>query len=177
MESSDHSAARTSSVRPIHWLFVISTALSVSGIGFIIAAERTRAATSSTLVMQPQAVAPVATVRQIMDGIVEPAASTVWNSVSTTVTAAGVEEKMPRTDGEWGRVVTAAALLVESANLLVDGERAVDGGDWLMMARAMAAAGNEALSAAQARSTDGISAVGEAITISCDNCHERYKRN
>jgi hypothetical protein len=165
-------------MRPIHWMFVISLFLFVGGVVFVVAAERTaRAAAPRAAAVEVRAAAPVATVKQVMQGMIMPASSAIWDSVATIVSAAGVEEKMPRTDEEWAAVGTSAAMLVEAANLLVEGDRAVDQGDWLKMARAMAESGRKALAAAEARSTDGILAVGEEINTTCDACHERYSRS
>ena len=167
-------------MKAIHWLFVVSAALFVSGIGFVIAAERT--ARTATAASAPPATAaraavPVATVKQVMDGMVSPAAMFIWDSVATTVSAAGTEEKMPRTDDEWAQVATNAALIVESANLLVDSERALDAKDWPAMAKAMADAANKALDAARKKSPDQILEVGDELNQTCDKCHERYSRN
>jgi creatinine amidohydrolase/Fe(II)-dependent formamide hydrolase-like protein len=164
--------------RPFYWLFAISVALFVSGIGFVIAAERTaRSAAPVEAAVSLRAAPPVANVKQIMNGVVMPSAGFIWDSVATIVSGDGVEERRPRSDEEWAQVATSAAMLVESANLLVDGDRAVDRGDWVKMAQAMAESGQKALEAAKAKSPDGILAVGEEINVTCDNCHERYSRN
>ena len=163
-------------MKPVHWLFVISLGLFVSSIGFVIAAERTvRTAPSQAVVAEQPA--PVATVKQIMSGVVAPSATSIWDSVATTVSAAGIDEKMPRTDEEWVSVATSAAVLADSAGMLLASGRAVDTGDWPKMAQAMAAAAAKALKAAEAHSTDGILEVGDEINQTCDNCHERYSRN
>jgi hypothetical protein len=154
-------------------LFVVSVSLFVSGIGFIIAGGR--AARAAPAVEAP-AIAPVATVQQIMKGIVGPAATTVFGAVGTTVSASGTEEKAPRTDQEWEEVENSAAALIESANLLLMGNRAVDKGDWLTMSRAMSEAGLKALKATRAKSVEGVLDVGEDLYLSCDNCHRKYQR-
>jgi hypothetical protein len=159
-------------------MFVISLLLFVSGIGFVIAAERTaRSAAAGPAPETRVAAPPVATVKQLMQGMVMPATAVIWDSVSTIVSAAGVEERRPRTDEEWGVVAANAAVLVESANLLLQPPRAVDNDEWPKMVKAMADAGTTALEAARAKSTDGILAAGEDINTTCDNCHERYSRN
>jgi hypothetical protein len=163
-------------VRTIHWLFVISVALFVGGIAFVIAAERTRSAAPSAAA-DMRAAAPVATVKQIMNGIVSPAATAIWDSVATDVTAAGVVEKVPRTDEEWAQVATNAALLVESANLLLEGDRAVDTGDWVTMAKAMAESGAKVLKAAESKRPQDILTSGDELNTTCDKCHGRYQRN
>jgi hypothetical protein len=167
-------------VKAIHWLFLVSAALFVSGIAFVLAAERTvrtAGAAATPAATAVRAAAPVATVKQVMDGMVSPAAMFIWDSVATTVSASGTEEKRPETDGDWAQVATNAALLVESANLLVDPERALDGGDWPAMAKAMAEAASKALDAAQKKSPDAILEVGDELNQTCDRCHERYSRN
>ena len=161
-------------MRTVHWLFLVSAALFVSGIGFIIASGRT----SQVEAAAPPApsLPPVASVKQIMAGIVMPAAYVVFDSVSTIVDKDGVQENQPRTDEEWARVGANAAVLIESANMLLVGNRAVDQDDWVKMAKAMADAGDIALRAAEAKKPEGILEAGEAINKSCDNCHEKYQR-
>jgi hypothetical protein len=161
-------------MRTVHWLFLVSAALFISGIGFILASARTPQAEAAA----PPAptLTPVASVRQLMVGIVTPAAYVVFDSVSTVVDAKGVTEKQPRTEEEWAAVGSAAAALMESANLLLVGNRPVDQGDWVKMSKAMSDAGRTALKAADAKSPEGILEAGEAINTSCDNCHQKYQR-
>lgn len=161
-------------MRTVNWLFLVSAALFISGIGFIIASGRTSPVEAAA---PPAAtVTPVATVKQIMAGITMPAANTVFDSVSTIVDASGVQENQPRTDEEWAAVGASAAALVESANMLLVGNRPVDQGDWVKMAKAMADAGQMALKATTEKSPEGILAAGETINQSCDNCHQKYQR-
>jgi len=162
-------------MRIVHWLFVVSTALFISGIGFIVVGAKT--ARQAPPAVEAPAVTPVASTRQVMVGIVSPAAGAIFDSVATIVSVAGIEERQPRTDAEWAAVGASAAALVESANLLVTGDRAVDRGDWVTMSRAMADAGMTALKAAEAKSADGILAAGETINETCDNCHQKYQRS
>jgi hypothetical protein len=157
-----------------HWFFVVSVLLFISGIGFVIAGERS--AREAPAAETGAVLAPVATVKQIMKGIVGPAATTVFNSVSTTVTSKGIEDKAPSTDEEWEVVGNAAAALIESGNLLLMGSRMVDKGEWVKMSQAMSDAAQVALKATQAKSADQVLASGEAVNVSCDNCHRKYQR-
>jgi hypothetical protein len=161
-------------MRIANWLFVVSAALFISGIGFIIASARTPQVEAATA---PASSLPtIATVKQIMAGIVMPSAAKVWDSVSTIVSKDGVQENVPRTDEEWAVVGASAAALIESANLLTVGTRAVDQGDWVKMAKAMADAAQIALKATTDKNPDGILAAGEKINETCDNCHQKYQR-
>lgn len=161
-------------MRTVHWLFIVSVALFVFGIGFVIAGARSTR--QQTPAAEAPALTPVATVKQIMNGIVAPAATVVFESVGTIISAAGIEEHRPKNDEEWAVVGNSAAALVESANLLMLGDRAVDRGDWVKMSRALADAGTMALKAAESKDADGILTAGSVINTSCDTCHQRYQR-
>jgi hypothetical protein len=162
-------------MRIIHWLFVISAALFISGIGFIIAGARTAQAAAPAESAAP-AMTPVASVKQIMNAITQPSATVVFDSVGTIVDKTGIHEKQPATDAEWAAVGASAAALVESANLLVMGDRAIDRQDWVTMAKALADASMQVLKATEAKDPMGILAAGETLNASCDACHQRYSR-
>jgi hypothetical protein len=160
-------------MRMIHWFFIVSAALFLSGIGFVVAGART---TKQAAPVEAAAIVPVASIKQIMIGIVAPAATVVFDSVGTIVSAAGVDERAPKNDEEWAAVGSSAAALVESGNLLVMGDRAVDRGDWVKMSKALADAGMMAVKAAEAKNKDGILEAGSIINTTCDTCHQRYQR-
>jgi hypothetical protein len=162
-------------MRIIHWLFVISAGLFISGIAFIVAGARAAQAAGPAQSDAP-AIAPVATVKQLMDGIVQPSATVVFDSVGTIVDATGIHEKAPSTDAEWAAVGASAAALVESGNLLVMGDRAIDRQDWVKMSKALTDAGMLVLKATEARDPMAILAAGETLNASCDDCHQRYQR-
>ena len=154
-------------MRTVHWMLVVSVALFVSGIGFVVAGARaTRMATP----------VPVASVAQIMNGITGPAAMVVYDAVGYIVTAEGIEETVPQNDEEWAVIANSAAALVESGNMLLLGDRAVDDGDWVTITRALIGAGTTALHAAEAQDVEGILAIGGDINTTCDDCHAQYQR-
>ena len=163
-------------MRTIYWLLGVSAALFISGIGFIIAGERTaRAATPAATAAGPET-QPVATVKQIMIGITNPSAFVVYEAVGTKSTAKGIEEIAPQTDEEWQKVGSAAAAVIESGNLMLTGGRAIDKGDWVKMTRDMMDQGQKAMKAAAAKSKEGIVEAGGDLNTTCDNCHARYSR-
>src|SRR5262245_65001048 len=68
---------------------------------------------------QPQAeYRPTATIKDIMDSMVDPGSDFIWEAVETTVSAKGIEEKAPHTDEEWKEVRRHAIMLIEATNLL-----------------------------------------------------------
>lgn len=144
---------------------------------------------------------PVASIRDIMLYEVDPAADALWESVSTTVTASGTEERRPRTPAEWDAVQRDALRLAEAPNLLVVAGRPVaHGGQALddagvpgnqtveQIAKQIAAdprrfaalasglqrAGMQAVTAAKARNVQQLSDAGAAIDRACEACHQTY---
>ena len=164
-------------MKTVYWLFVVSIALFISGIAFIIAGERTaRAATPAAAAAVPVDTAPVASIKQIMIGITNPSAYAIYEAVGTKSSAAGIEEIAPQNDEEWAKVGSAGAAIVESGNLMLMGNRAIDKGDWVKMTREMMEQGKVAMKAAEMKDKDGIVEAGGNLNTTCDNCHARYSR-
>lgn len=161
-------------MRTVNWLFVVSVALFISGIGFVIASART--ARSAAPMEAAVTTTPVANVKQIMAAITGPSAGVIYGAVSTTVTAAGITEVAPQNDEEWAAIGNSAAALAESANLLMTDSRAVDKGDWITLSQQLVDASKAAIKAADEKSTSGILDAGGPINETCDNCHEKYQR-
>jgi Cytochrome C' len=61
----------------------------------------------------------LASIRELMDSEVDPAADFLWGSVASISTRAGLEERQPRTDDEWLEVRRHAVTLSEAPNLLI----------------------------------------------------------
>jgi hypothetical protein len=162
-------------MRTVYWLFVVSVALFISGIAFIIAGERTARAATPAAAAAPETT-PVATIKQIMIGITNPAAYVVYEAVGTKTTSKGIEEIAPQTDEDWQKVESAGAAVVESGNLMLIGNRALDKGDWVKMTHEMIEHGKRAMAAAKAKDKDKIVEAGGDLNTSCDNCHARYSR-
>lgn len=164
-------------MRTVNWLFVVSVALFISGIGFVIASARTaRSAGSAAPVEAAVTTTPVATVKQIMATITAPSAGVIYGSVSTTVTAAGITEIAPQNDDEWAALGSSAAVLAESANLLMADSRAIDKGDWIKFSQQLVDTSKLALKAANEKSIDGILEAGGPINDTCESCHAKYAR-
>jgi hypothetical protein len=164
-----------SPIQAIQWLFLVSVALFIGGIAFIIAGARTaRPSVSSLLDVPPNP--PVASVKQIMNAIVLPNATVIYNAVGATITGTKVEEFAPKNDKEWAAVGDSAAAIVESGNMLLVGDRLVDKREWLSYTQRFIAAGKAALAAADQKNPDGVLAAGGDLNETCDACHEKYQR-
>jgi hypothetical protein len=136
------------------------------------------AAAASTLSCTPSAppspYKPVATVMELMEGTVQPAAEAYWESVSTTISAAGIDEKYPKTDEEWEHVWGGAMTIAESGNLLMMPSRVKDDGEWMRLSAALVDVGVEAAKAAQTRNPEKVLEVGEKVYNVCTECHMKY---
>jgi hypothetical protein len=182
-------------VRTRSWLIVLALAVLTTGVA---AAWRgARQATASADVMTR-----VGAVKDIMEGIVDPSADVVWESVATSITAAGLVEKAPKTDDEWAVVQHSALMLAEAANLLkMPGRQIARAGDantnsgpdapeltppeiqekvnrdwrlWIEHVNRLQETAIKAWQVANARDVNGIVEVGDALDKACESCHLEY---
>jgi hypothetical protein len=149
---------------------------------------------------QPQAeYRPTATIKDIMDSLVDPGADYIWDSVETVVSAKGVEDKAPRTDEEWKEVRRHAIQLLEATNLLqVPGRHVAKSGEkaddptvelgpeqiedlinkdraaWIKYAHGLHDATMEAFKAIEAKDSEKLLEVGNGIDEACEKCHLQY---
>lgn len=71
----------------------------------------------------------VASLKELMDAEIDPAADTLWDSVGFVATMSGTEERRPKTDEEWLKLRRQALTLIEGTNLLLlEGRRAAPPG-------------------------------------------------
>lgn len=144
---------------------------------------------------------PTAGIQDIMAGMITPSADYLWQSVSTTVTQEGVEEKQPRTDEEWNEVRRHAIILTESANLLLlegrhvvrDGRQLDDHGTpgnltaeqvteaiakdratFVAFSQALHDVGATAIKAADEKDVKAIMTAGETLDTVCESCHLKF---
>ena len=153
-------------MRTIYGILVVSLLLFVAGVVFFVLALRA--------VRQPEPGAPVASVKQVMQGIVAPSSKAIYDAVSTVVTAAGTTESVPRSDRDWEIVGSHAAALAEAANLLQMGNRPRDSSDWPRLSNEMAKAAMQAYRATERKDANALLAAGEVLNNACDNCHRNY---
>ena len=110
----------------------------------------------------------------LMQGPVTLAAEVYWDSVRIVVDFEGEHIYQPETDDDWHVVWQAGISIAESANLMMDDERALDQGEWLTMSNALYDAGLSAARAAEAQDYEAVLDEGEKVYIACSACHEQY---
>ena len=129
---------------------------------------------SCTPAQPPSPYKPVATVQELMEATVQPAAERYWTSVSTTISAAGIEEKYPKTDEEWEVVWGGAMTIAESGNLLMMPSRVREDAEWARLASALVDVGVEAAKAARSRNPETVLEWGEKVYNVCTECHMKF---
>jgi hypothetical protein len=117
----------------------------------------------------------VATLEEVMHGMVIPNAEVVWAASGSIVTAKGVEERRPKSEDEWVDVEASATTLTEAGNLLMMEGRAKDNGRWMDRARALREAGAAVHKAAKAKDVDGLFEKGGELFEACQGCHFDYR--
>jgi len=140
---------------------------------------------------------PTATIQELMAGRVDPAADALWDSVAIIVSAAGIEERRPRTEADWKAVRLQALTLMESTRFLgVQGrrvasqttpqgpgelappeiQRRIDANHdaFVGFADALRIAAQQALAAIDARDPQRLMDAGGVIDSACEACHLTY---
>ena len=163
------------------------------------AAPRPAAARPKTTARAASPLKAVATVQDLMLGLVDPSAKAVFDAVSAEDGPNGLVEKAPETDEEWGHVRQSALTLVEATNLLlirgrhmsipanaqkhnegelspaqIEVEVAKNRAIWDKFAIGLREAATGAVKAAEAKQKDQFNNVSADIDTACENCHLHY---
>ncbi len=183
------------------WFSTASTVVLLSSLVLIAACQKpaeTTAAAPAPAAAPPEYF-PTATVKDLMQSVVDPNADVVWLAVTTVQSAKGTTETRPKNDEEWKKVRHGAVALTEAANLLMVPGRHVarageksetpgvelepsemealinkDLGAWRKRAHGLHEAGVAALAAVDAKDADKLFEVGEQIERACESCHSQY---
>lgn len=142
---------------------------------------------------------PTATIKDLMDSMIDPAGDLVWNATATVVDQKGETETRPISDDDWQAVKRGAVMLLEGANLLQmpgrhmarPGERSETPGvelepaemeglvtknraEWNGHAQDLHAAGLEVLQAVEAKDAQKVFEAGGRLDSACESCHRAY---
>jgi len=144
---------------------------------------------------------PVASVLDLMLGIIDTNADELWESVATVSTEKGIEERQPRTPEEWKKVRFQALALIEGANLLMMDGRVVahpgqqldepggqgdftpeqsqaavdaDRSTFVAYARALRDTAELMLKAVENKDPDAMLEAGGALDEACEQCHVKF---
>jgi cytochrome c556 len=147
----------------------------------------------------PTSLLKTATIKDIMDSMVDPSGDFMFESVQEIADETGIHEKAPHTDEEWEAVRHHAFILLEAPNLLtmegrqvahaneksknpqvelqpeeiqklVDGDRS----SFIRRARRLQDAAAAAIKAVDAKDKDALFKSIDSIDKACENCHLHY---
>jgi hypothetical protein len=142
---------------------------------------------------------PTATVREIMNSIIDPAADGLWDSVEIVATRDGTQKKAPSTDDDWSALRRHAIAVTEASNLLlIPGRQVARPGataedprsdlnpeevqvlmtqnptSWTRFANQLHDAALESLAAIDARDVQQLLNAGDVLDKACESCHQVY---
>lgn len=142
-----------------------------------------------------------ASIQELMDAVIDPAADALWNSVSIIQTRNGTVFNQPRSDEQWHEVRRRAIVLIEGSNLLVmDGRKLVAPGSvvldqgtsgvlgveegqkrldlqhaaFVQFAGALRDAGTQMLAAIDKKDAQAMMNAGAAMDGVCESCHTMF---
>ena len=140
-----------------------------------------------------------ATVKDIMDSVIDPNADALWDSVEIDATLQGVNRKQPTTDEDWKILRRHAIVLSEASNLLLmngrhvakAGEKAedervdlnpeeiearidMDRASWVALAHGFQEAALANIQAIEARDLTKFLDAGDTLDKACESCHRKY---
>jgi len=139
-----------------------------------------------------------ATVKEVMNSVVNPNAEFIWKSVQTTSGDGGAKDKAPSTDEEWAELRRHAVALREATDLLlIPGRKMAAAGDkakdeselspeamqallekdrakWVAFSNGLHETVAEVIKAIDAKSASGVLDAGGAIDGACESCHQVF---
>jgi len=140
-----------------------------------------------------------ASIKDLMESIIDPSADALWSAVGTVVDNAGIHESFPKTPEEWLVVRHAAVRIIEAGNLLmIPGREAAPVGtkseapgvelepaqitaliekdrkSFDAFAEALQALGLEALQASDAQNALLLLEIGARMENVCESCHQAF---
>jgi hypothetical protein len=139
-----------------------------------------------------------ASIRELMDSEVDPAADFIWESVASISTRAGLEERQPHTDEEWLELRRHVVRLIEAPNLLImkgrrvsntyipaggageldsnEAQQKIDANRpaFVALAQRLQDTGLQMLSAVDAKDPERVFALGGDIDDACESCHVTF---
>jgi hypothetical protein len=113
----------------------------------------------------------VATIDEVMDAIVIPASTAIFDAV---IYSNGALVQAPMTDDDWHAIRMQALASAEAGNLLMMTPRAKDHGDWIARCREFMNASTAAARAAKDKDVGRLLQAGGDLYTTCVACHRQY---
>ena len=142
---------------------------------------------------------PVASIREVMNSVIDPSVDEVWNAVGSVVDQGGLTDRAPIKDEEWAEVRRHALIVSEAANLLLMHNRPVappgapslapgveltpeeirvlidkNPEGWDFYVQQFQDSMTPALAAIEKKDAQALFDAGEKIDETCENCHQTF---
>ncbi|HXD16965.1 MAG TPA: hypothetical protein VN654_08110 [Vicinamibacterales bacterium] len=142
---------------------------------------------------------PVASIREVMNSVIDPNVDVVWNAVKTDIDHGKQIEHAPTNEEEWAAVRHSALTVMEGANLLMMPGRAVappgagslspgielapdqvralidkSPSGWNQFARSLQDSVQPALAAIDKKDPQALFEAGDKIDEVCESCHQVF---
>src|SRR5262245_11470629 len=142
---------------------------------------------------------PVASIREVMNSVIDPNVDVVWNAVRTEIDHGKPIEHAPANDDDWAAVRHSALTVAEGANLLMMPGRAVappgagslspgvelapdqvralidkNPSGWNQWARSLQESLQPALDAIDKKDSQALFEAGDRIDEVCESCHQMF---
>ena len=142
---------------------------------------------------------PVASIREVMNSVIDPNVDAVWNSVKSVIDDGRTTDHAPATDDAWAEVRRHALVVSEAANLLLMPGRPVappgagardaavelspdqiralidmNQDAWNLYAQQLQDAMKPALAAIEGKNSQALLDAGEQLDTACENCHSVF---
>jgi hypothetical protein len=142
---------------------------------------------------------PVASIREVMNSVIDPSVDVVWNAVGSVIDHGRVTDRAPKTDEDWAEVRRHALVVSEAPNLLMMHDRPVappgapslapgieltpeeiralidkNPAGWYLFAQQLQDALKPALAAIDAKDSQALFDAGDKIDTTCENCHQVF---
>ena len=110
----------------------------------------------------------------IMEHVLYPSAAIVWGNAGFVITSDGEQNLSPTTEEGWHNVEDHAAMVMETANLLLLPGRGLEEAEWKSFSKDLVRTGKLAFDAAQNRDAEALFDAGGELYQSCLACHNKY---
>lgn len=118
--------------------------------------------------------ARLAAAHDYMEGVVEPTAEELWNSVGWIIDATGEHDLSPQNDEEWAAARQRAVAVQDVAEGLKTATFAWDEPEWRGYAQGVVDAAGLSVTAAEHQSVEEMFDAGQVLDEACESCHLHY---
>jgi hypothetical protein len=116
----------------------------------------------------------ISTTQDVMAGVIDPTAQTIWQAVKIEIDEKGTHETRPQTKEDWQKLGHVARSLADSSSLLLFEGHLEDHANWEKFTKEMADKAMDVARAADDQDVEKIISTGGDLYEACTKCHMEY---